>query len=341
MGLYDALTAGDEMRAARLAARINKQGAQRANRTLRRAATEQRRGYNRVGRQLDTGFARAEQPFDVGTRDIRDVNVVQPYVRAYEGGDRILEQSGDRADTLLDRAGDQAIDYYQPLARTFGRGVDAYADAMGLGGAAGYERATDQFRTSPGYEFQVDQGLDALERRAAARGQLGSGNLSADTMEFMGGIADQEWDDYLANLSGYNALATDVAGRMGDIRTGIAGQRAANATDIAGLRSALGMDYASGRTGAELARAGALADMAARRADMRARGELAQGTLGQDYLSGLRDIRKQQAAGYTDSAQTIADILAQGEMAGSQAGMNQLAALLGIGEIGAEIFGAG
>lgn len=340
MGLFDAFSGSDEFDAARNAANRNLQGTRRANRILDRSLDEQRQLYKQAGKGQRRDYRRAGKPLKAAAKPLKHTNVVQPYVQAYNTGDRALGQAGDRGDLLLERGGDQAIDYFTPLAHTYNRGVEQYADAMGVNGQEGYDQAGHRFHTSPGYEFQVDQGLDALERRASARGQLGSGNLSADTMQYMQGLADQEWDDYLNNLSGYNALATDVAGRMGDIRTGTAAARAGLGKDVAGLRSALGMDYATGRTGAELAKAGALADLATRRSDLRSRLALANSGLASDYIGGLRDVRAQQAGNLTDNAQTVADIIAQGQMAGSQAGMNQLAALLGIGQVGASVFGA-
>src|SRR5690606_40585715 len=61
---------------------------------------------------------------------------------------------------------------------------DLYKDALGLSGAEGSAAARERFQTGPGYEFAMSQGLDALERRAAARGQLNSGGTSLDTLTF-------------------------------------------------------------------------------------------------------------------------------------------------------------
>jgi hypothetical protein len=54
-------------------------------------------------------------------------------------------------------------------------------NALGLNGPQGNAAATAAFQSSPGYDFKVNQSLDALDRRAASRGMLGSGNTTLDT----------------------------------------------------------------------------------------------------------------------------------------------------------------
>jgi len=92
--------------------------------------------------------------------------------------------------------------YYQPYYDTGTQANTALANANGLNGAAGYNDAMSQFRTGPGYQFQMDQGLDAINRGAAARGGLASGNNTVDIMKYAQGMADQSWQQNLNNLSG-------------------------------------------------------------------------------------------------------------------------------------------
>lgn len=53
----------------------------------------------------------------------------------------------------------------------------------------------------PGYQFQVDQGADAILRRGAAGGQLGSGNLGAALTEYGQGFAEDYFSKRLQQLS--------------------------------------------------------------------------------------------------------------------------------------------
>lgn len=118
----------------------------------------------------------------------------------------------------------QAGALWEPYADMGQRGSSLYADAMGLGGAEGTARAQEAFQTGPGYQFALDQGLQALERRAAAQGRLQSGQTGLDTLGYAQGLANQEWGNWLSGLGGYNDMW----------RTGIAGQGGA-LSDLASL----------------------------------------------------------------------------------------------------------
>jgi hypothetical protein len=73
----------------------------------------------------------------------------------------------------------KAAGYYQPIYDTAMRGYDAYGDALGLNGAEGNTRAQAAFLNNPGYDAQLEAGLDAIDRGAAARGTLSSGGTRA------------------------------------------------------------------------------------------------------------------------------------------------------------------
>lgn len=102
-----------------------------------------------------------------------------------------------------------------------------YKDALGLSGAEGSAAARDRFQAGPGYQFAMDQGIDALMRSNAARGVLGSGETTLDTLTYAHGLADSEWDGYLDRLQGFdttnrNMYAAGIggqAGALGDLAT--------------------------------------------------------------------------------------------------------------------------
>lgn len=127
-------------------------------------------------------------------------------------------------------------------------GADRYADAMGLNGADGTTRAQDSFRAGPGYQFAMDQGLDAVARKGSAMGRLDSGNTDLDLMKYATGYADQAWDDWMNNLGEYNGMYTggvdrDVASRgLGlDFETGLSsGYMGANNQVAAGKEAGQG-----------------------------------------------------------------------------------------------------
>ena len=81
---------------------------------------------------------------------------------------------------------------------------------------------TWKFEADPGYEFRRSEGERALERSAAARGGLLSGNAIASAMDFNSGLASEE---YAAAYGRGRQARLDEYGRLIDVAD--RGQRAA------------------------------------------------------------------------------------------------------------------
>lgn len=118
-------------------------------------------------------------------------------------------------DALTSNFGD-ASGLYKNLLTSYAPGANAYGDATGANGADGYARAKTNFQTNPGYQFQMDQGLQALDRTHAAAGNLSSGNADSDTLKFATGLADQSYGQYTSGLLPYlTGQGTATAGAAG------------------------------------------------------------------------------------------------------------------------------
>lgn len=55
---------------------------------------------------------------------------------------------------------------------------------------------------TPGYQFRLAQGLEGIDRNAAAGGMLGSGNRLMELMRYGQDYASQEFDNEIARLAG-------------------------------------------------------------------------------------------------------------------------------------------
>lgn len=125
------------------------------------------------------------------------------------------------------------------LAQKYGAGTDLYLDALGANGAAGNTRATGAFQAGPGYQFALDQGLQALNRRRAAGGMLDSGNADLDAIRFGTGLADQTYGDWLTRLSDLvnpelSATSGAASGQAG-IQGGLASLATGRASDLTNI----------------------------------------------------------------------------------------------------------
>jgi len=80
------------------------------------------------------------------------------------------------------------------------------------------DAAYQRFRTSPGYRFRLQEGIDSLDSSAASRGMLLSGNQLKEVNNYAQGQASQEYGNYynrLAALAGAGQTSTGQAVQTG------------------------------------------------------------------------------------------------------------------------------
>ncbi|WP_022722870.1 hypothetical protein [Rhodopseudomonas sp. B29] len=122
-----------------------------------------------------------------------------------------------------------ALQSYAPLsdlAKKYTSGTDMYLDALGLNGQSGADAATAAFQKGPGYDFTLNSGLDAINRRRASAGMLDSGNADQDATKFATGLADQTYGSWLDRLSGINNNAISTTGAVSGAQAGVYGSLA-------------------------------------------------------------------------------------------------------------------
>ena len=103
------------------------------------------------------------------------------------------------------------------------------------------------FQESPGYQFQLEEGLKAIERRNADTGTLMSGNTLKELQTFGSNLANQEYGSYLDTLMNQAGLGSTASTNIANITSGVGGQLAnysyqggmANANKYANLSNAL------------------------------------------------------------------------------------------------------
>ena len=147
----------------------------------------------------------------------------------------------------------EAYEQSRRLAESYNRGLAA------IGGPQAVE-----YTQSPGYQFRLDEGMKAIDRGAAARGRVDSGETMKALQQYGQGLAAQDYEafeqkqkadyyNYLAALSGQSGQS--AAGQA----AGLGASSAAGAADIIGSGAkALGQGYAT----AGQQRASAFADQA-------------------------------------------------------------------------------
>lgn len=161
--------------------------------------------------------------FDLFSNDTAEQAAAQKIAGLQSGYKEASKLIGQGRDALSSNYATAA----QPFNTLFNQaqgGAGAYGDASGANGAAGYARALQNFQTNPGYQFQLDQGLKAIDRGAASRGNVTSGNTLMAEQAYGTGLANQSYKDYLAGLSPYLNQSTQAAQGLGGIYTGLGKQ---------------------------------------------------------------------------------------------------------------------
>jgi hypothetical protein len=226
-----------------------------------------RQGYGGARQDLTAGYGASTGAINTGA------GAAQDYLT--QGQNNAFGQLGQARTDLT--AGGGAYAPLTALAQRYGQGGQLYGDSLGINGAEGNQRAVGAFQAGPGYEFALDSGINALNRRANAAGMLQGGNANRDAITFATGLANQEygnWQNRLkgigdqelqatqgaaagnqqnnTTLAGLGVTGANLYNQGGVNRAGVATTQGQNLSDIARA-------YYTGQAGLDTAEGGALA----------------------------------------------------------------------------------
>ena len=119
--------------------------------------------------------------------------------------------AADKANAAQQAGLSQATAKLAPWVTTGGGANTAVADLSGANGPDAYTAALGDFRSSPGYQWQLDQGLRAVDAGAAAKGMLRSGATLKAEETFGSGLADQDFTNYYNRLFDLSKLGETAA----------------------------------------------------------------------------------------------------------------------------------
>jgi len=149
---------------------------------------------------------------------------------------------------------ERARDRFNPFAETGTRALGASADAAGLNGQEGHDRALTAFHAGPSYDWDQTESADRVARAATATGQLISGNEMTEVQDRSHNLANREFGTYYDRLKGLadtgeraTTAQAGLDGEMGRAAYGYGADRAGVYGDTAGQRSAVFGDDATQR----------------------------------------------------------------------------------------------
>src|SRR5215471_548596 len=114
-------------------------------------------------------------------------------------------------------------------------GVNMYANAVGLNGPAGGQAALSAFQQSdPAYQFGLTQGTNATLADAASKGYLGSGNTALALQKFGSDYANQQYGNWVNQLSPYFGQQLAGASGVSNVNQGLGSALNANNMALGG-----------------------------------------------------------------------------------------------------------
>ena len=118
----------------------------------------------------------------------------------------------------------QALQPFQQNYGTATGGVSQLGNLLGLGGASGNASALQSLQNTPGYQFQLQQGNNAVLANQAATGQLASGNTDLALQKYGQGLAGTTYQNAVQNLQPYLGMAQNSAQGIGGLYSNLGNQ---------------------------------------------------------------------------------------------------------------------
>lgn len=194
---------------------------------------------------LNAGYGQGRRDLDFGyTTGVGNVNT---------GADAALGYLGGAAGSL------------GGLASKYGAASSLGLNALGVNGQQGADAARAAFMNSPAYQFNLQQGLDAINRRRAAGGMLDSGNADRDAQKFGAGLASNEYNNWLSSLLGFTNPELTAAGGAANIARSQAQTEGTRGDMLAQLAQRYGQNVQQNDVGLGAGLAGLTTDAARQR----------------------------------------------------------------------------
>lgn len=138
-------------------------------------------------------------------------------------------RASNQANALQGQIYDQARTDLAPYQQA-GTNAIGGLNALAAGDYSGFE-------SSPDYLFAQQQGLQGLDRSAAARGSLFSGGADADRMTFNSGLATQNLGNYRNSLMGLANMGASSSSALAGVGQNYAGAYGQNLNNSANAQS--------------------------------------------------------------------------------------------------------
>lgn len=179
----------------------------------------------------------------------------QDLLSAGQRADDLLKYGEKKATAMLQQGAEQSAGQYAPYAQVGLAGFMDYAQMLA---------DPSKYRESPAFQWNMEQGLQGINRGRAAAGMLDNGGAGHDYATFAQGLASNDYYNQLGQYQqlgqvGYNAAGSisNITGNyytnLANLATGTASSRASAGLQGAGSQATLGQSYATNATNLAMA----------------------------------------------------------------------------------------
>jgi hypothetical protein len=136
------------------------------------------------------------------------------------------DRAADKAANAATKGNNAAIAEQRAAREQFQTNIAPFLDfgKTGISGLQALLANPDSIQDSAAYQWRFDQGMQGLDRTAAARGNMFGGGHQADVVKFGQGLASQEYGDQWNRLWNIATMGQNAA-----VGAGSAAQQSANA----------------------------------------------------------------------------------------------------------------
>ena len=149
-------------------------------------------------------------------------------------GNRAFNYAGNTSMDILKQYLGNATNYLQPYYDTGTAAQKQYAGALGVPGVQSYD-PSQMVKSTPGYQFGLSQGNDAMNAQMSAQGMYGSGAQRQASQKFGQNYGMNYYNQLMSQLSGLGQQGQQAGNQMGNwnMNTG---------QGLAGLEMAMGQN---------------------------------------------------------------------------------------------------
>lgn len=119
---------------------------------------------------------------------------------------------------------------FQPFYGAGQEGLGAETDLLGLNGPDAAAAAMANFQASPGYQYQLEQGLRGIDAGAASRGMLRSGATIKAEEKYGSDLANLDFGNYFSRLNALAGGGLTAAGQLAGAGNNLIAGMQGNAT---------------------------------------------------------------------------------------------------------------